>query len=152
MSEFKVVCPFCLYVDNIIRFRMKLKRGGYSRKRYQCPDCNQVMRKKTLTREATLHDLAEWLYVCIRMFNKPNEKFYDRISWEKLSDRLKKRGWANDFWESWKTIKENFELYSKEEINFILDGYSRKKIDLLLGTEKQYYDEQRRLSEWISKK
>jgi len=105
------ICPFCAYKGKLITFRIKTEK--YTGKTFQCPDCQQVMRRNTLLRNVTPREWAIWLYSSIRVWNKPGEKFYDRIKKNNdgsftLSKRLYDMGEeiANDFWSGWKEAKE----------------------------------------------
>lgn len=84
---------------------MKNRSGGFSRKRYVCPECRQIMRKQTLLMDLSLEQLATWIYSHIRIFARQGEKFYDRLSMDKIAQRVKQRGWGNQFWEAWKDAK-----------------------------------------------
>jgi len=103
----RYICPFCGY-DGEFRLFLTVGKNGYSRKKFKCPDCNQIMKKETLIREMSVEEWAKWLYASVRVFSnhkQPELAFYNRISWEKLSTRLKFYGIANEFWESWKETK-----------------------------------------------
>ena len=105
------------------------KKTGFSRKMYQCPDCLQVMKKNTLKRKTTPEEWGKWLYASIRCFSNPREKFYDRISWDKLSFRIKSYGFANDFWNGFKEAK----TYSETELETIAEKvYIPEKTQLKL--------------------
>lgn len=55
--------------------------------------------------ELSLEQLAYWIYSHIRIFNRQGEKFYDRLSMDMISKRVRERGWGNEFWEAWKEAK-----------------------------------------------
>lgn len=118
------VCPFCAYKDKLINFR--IKTGKYTGKTFQCPDCQQVMRRNTLLRSVTPREWAIWLYSSIRVWNRPGEKFYDRIKKKPdgssfvLADRIRAMGEdvANDFWEGWREAKE----MNDEQWRYIVDN------------------------------
>lgn len=134
-----VYCPFCAYRGRLIDFRLTLESGGYSRKQYRCPDCGQVMRKATLKMRISIEEWAEWLYISIRMWNKPEYKFYDKISWEKLWSRLYKYGFGERFLKAWKNIKIRYAMRGEQDGEVkIADDYIGKLIDKgFEGTVKQ---------------
>ncbi len=111
-----VLCPFCAYKNRLIEFRLILESGVYSKKRYKCPDCGQIMRKNTLTKHLTLKDWAYWLYASIRVWDdifygskekvKRENSFYYRISWNKLLYRISLYGYGEAFWEAWREVKK----------------------------------------------
>ena len=66
---------------------------------------------------------AKWMYAGIRTVNYRHDRFYERISWTKLFERLKVMGIANEFWESWREAKE----MSIGELNNVFEeAYIRK--------------------------
>jgi hypothetical protein len=104
------ICPFCAYKDKLIVFRIKTEK--YTGKTFQCPDCHQIMRRDTLLRNVTPREWGIWLYASVRVWNKPGEKFYDRIKKNDdgsftLSKRLYLMGEeiAGDFWGGWMDAK-----------------------------------------------
>jgi len=118
-------CPFCAY-NGELRLYSVYGKKGYKKNVFKCPDCGQIMRKETLTREISVKEWASWLYSSIRIFNDhrhPELSFYNRISWEKLSTRLKFYGLASEFWDSWKETKE----LSRETLEKIVYEQSIKK-------------------------
>lgn len=132
-----VICPFCAYKDKIQNFRVKLESGGYSRKTYQCVDCGQIMRKNTLTRKISAYQWGEWLYSSIRVWSGDKGSFYHRISWERLKDRVKELGIANDFWNGFKDAKNN---YTSRDFDKIVDNAYKpdliqNKLDTLIENQ-----------------
>jgi len=99
----EVVCPFCAFVGRVMEFRTKKSERSkrYSTKMFKCPDCGQGMRRDTLLKDMTPSEWARWLYFNVIMYHG-----YDRISFPKLLERLRKYGWASEFWEAWKAAKE----------------------------------------------
>lgn len=97
-----VSCPFCLYTSSIREFLIQLKKG-YSEKRFECPDCGQRMMGKTLKTPMSPSEYGAYLYVNVIL-----ERGYDRISWTKLTSRLKQMGIANEFWTAWRKAKEGW--------------------------------------------
>lgn len=112
------MCPFCFYVDKLVYFRMKNRSGEFSRKRYVCPECRQIMLRDTLMMELSLEQLAYWIYAHIRVFNRQGEKFYDRLSMGMIAKRVKERGWGNEFWDAWKEAK----TFSMERLTAIVEN------------------------------
>lgn len=133
------ICPFCAYKGKFIEFTTKKNNGDYSRKTFQCPDCKQIMRRNTLTRNVTPREWAIWLYSSIRVWNNPQEKFYDRLKKNPdgsfvFADRIKSMGMANDFWEGWKEAKE----YDENRWKTIVDNaYIPDKVQTRLGDGKR---------------
>lgn len=107
----EVACPFCAYVGRVIEFRTKKseRSKSYSTRMFKCPDCGQGMRRDTLLKDMTPSEWARWLYFDVIMYHG-----YDRISFPKLLERLKKYGWATEFWEAWKAAKEGRERSDAE--------------------------------------
>lgn len=112
-----LTCPLCAYTDYPRRFAIKTA-SGYSRKKFQCPDCKEHMMRNTLYKKLTPYEWGFWLYSSIMVWNRPHYRFYDRISWEKLKYRVKNMGIANAFWEGFKDAKEA----SREELNNSVDN------------------------------
>jgi hypothetical protein len=83
---------------------MKKRDGSYSKKRYQCPDCSNIMMAHTLKNTMTPFQLGEWTYSSIRVWNAPHNKFYERLDMDKIYERVKQHGmWG--FWDGWKHAK-----------------------------------------------
>lgn len=112
------LCPFCHWVEDLKNFRMKKKDGGYSRKRYQCPDCQQIMRTLTLKSGMSIYQLGAWTYASIRIWSGPKNRFYERLSMDKLVKRVKEHGMANDFWDGWNDCK----TWDRTKWNAIVDN------------------------------
>jgi len=109
-------CPFCLFTGYISKFLVAIEKD-YSEKRMQCPDCGQKMLAKTLTLNLTPKEYADWLYQSI-ITSKGSG--FERISWGKLTQRLKEKGIAREFWERWKQVRkpredELYEQYQEAE-------------------------------------
>jgi hypothetical protein len=84
---------------------MKKVDGNYSRKRYQCPDCQAVMRTLTLKMKMSAYQLGAWTYSSIRVWSGPKNRFYERLSMDKIVKRVKQHNMANDFWDGWNDAK-----------------------------------------------
>ena len=91
-------CPFCLHQGGIGKFQIRLKRG-WSEKRFKCPDCGQVMQRKTLVQNLTIKEFAGWVYTSFP---------WKRISFQKFRKRLLAYGWAREFWAEYKRLKEEY--------------------------------------------
>lgn len=123
MANEYYICPFCAYRGKLIEY--KIKSMNYTGKTFQCPDCNQIMRRNTLLREITPKEWGMWLYASIRVWNKSGEKFYDRIKKNPngsfvFADRIKVFGeeFTNDFWEGWHDAK----LMDMSKLKYIVDN------------------------------
>ena len=87
-----VYCPFCLFSDKSYRFGAgKMKT---------CPECGQKMHEETLMKEMTPYQFGVWVYDYIVLY-----RGYGRFRWEKLKQRLKNFGMANDFWQGFRWAK-----------------------------------------------
>lgn len=96
------VCPFCLHIDNIYRFKIKTKHG-YSEKQAKCPSCEQGMQMRSLTKEMTPEQFADWCYTYGATFWKKIGNF------EEWNKRLRKLGWSYRFWKKYKELKGEFD-------------------------------------------
>lgn len=106
MKSQEVTCPFCLYTANMTQFFIKLKGGKPSEKRFKCPDCGLIMRKKTLVVEMSVEEFAEWTFMMQQ---------WDRIDFEKFRRRLKEMGISYQFWAAYKKAKETYTSESYED-------------------------------------
>lgn len=93
-----LTCPFCLYVGKISKFRVKTKKG-YSEKRFRCPDCGNMMQKKSLTRSMTVEEYAEWVF----MYSLSG--FWQKCPFNKFNSRLRALGISWRFWKRYKELK-----------------------------------------------
>jgi len=136
------VCPFCAYKGNFIEFIIKKDSGEYSKKTFQCPDCQQMMRRNTLIKNITPREWGIWLYSSIRVWSNPREKFYDRLKKKPdgsfvFADRIKTMGIADEFWEGWKEAKE----YGSTNWKRVVDNaYISDKTQTKLGEVKRILD------------
>jgi len=129
----EIICPFCAFKGKVREFGTKksAKSESYSTKMFRCPDCGEGMRRKTLLKDITVSEWARWLYTDVIMFGG-----YNRISFPKLLERLKEYGWAREFWEAWRAIKEHrgtsdvedyadYLKQSAEEVRNMCDKYKQ---------------------------
>lgn len=98
MKSQEVTCPFCLYTDYISKFYIRLKHGKVSDKRFQCPDCTQIMQKDTLVKELSVEEYAEWM-----LMMNPWRK---RVDFPKFKSRLKEMGISYQFWDAYNKAKQ----------------------------------------------
>lgn len=106
MKTQEVTCPFCLYTHYISKFYIRISHGKVSEKRFKCPDCGQVMMKKTLTQEMSTEEFAEWMLMMGQ---------WDRVSFDKFRKRLKEMGISYQFWSAYKKAKETYTSESYED-------------------------------------
>lgn len=111
------ICYLCAYKGKLQEFRMLKKGGGYSRKRFMCPDCNQIMRRRSLFMNVTPFEWGALIYSMIREYRRENESFYNRVSFPKLKKRLYNMGINADFWGGFYTAKEEWSVQQRS--NFI---------------------------------
>jgi hypothetical protein len=94
-----VHCPFCFYGGFLYQFLIVRKKGEIA-KRGECPDCNKGMLISTLTQDMTPEEYGAFVYnYCL----VPNG--YEKISWNKLKDRVYRAGIATEFWHGFSTAK-----------------------------------------------
>lgn len=123
----EVICPFCAFRGRVLEFRTKKseRSKGYSIRMFKCPDCGQKMRRETLLNEMTVSQWARWLYSNVIMYGG-----YHRISFPKLMERLKGYGWAREFWEAWKAIKEGRVSSDVEDyLEYLVDSSDAERHD-----------------------
>jgi len=125
-GEGKVMCPYCLYEDYSHKFYMKLAHGRTSEKRFQCPDCNQVMQKKTLYNSMSVEQFAEWMFDTLA---------WSRVSFTKFNNRLKEMGISYQFWKHYKEYKQE-----KTGGRTGLDDYEEH----LMQEQEEWMEEQKR--------
>jgi transposase-like protein len=104
--DLTVTCPYCLYTDRISKFTIKLKSGKVSDKRFQCPDCKEIMHKNTLTAKMTIEEYAKWVAAL-------GKNFWSRVQFDKFKQRLKELGISREFWEIYKKTKKELETYEE---------------------------------------
>jgi len=94
----KFFCPYCLHIDNLSAFRVRIKRG-WSEKMAKCPECNQRMRITTLAKDMTPEDYADWV------FQMALSGFWSRVDFYEWNRRLRLLGWSWRFWNRYKQLK-----------------------------------------------
>jgi hypothetical protein len=107
------LCPYCGYVDRLIEFRYIRKKGEISKNLCKCKRCENIFKLRTLKIIKSIPDWCKWLYYNIRIDNYGKE-FFNKIKWDLLKHHLNLYGIANDFWNTWKQVKKE---YNKEESN-----------------------------------
>ena len=115
MSNELYICYLCAYKAKLQEFRMKKAGGGYSRKRFACPDCLQIIKRRSLFMNITPFEWGALLYSMLRVFNKRGERFYDRISFPKLKKRLYRMGINEEFWTGFYTAKEDWSYGTRSD-------------------------------------
>ena len=104
-SEFKnidllqtVNCPFCLLPGRIQQFLVSTSKG-ISETKAHCPNCNNGMMLRNLVMKWTAESYAEWV------FGYARSGFFQKINFDNWKKRLAELGWANAFWDKYKTLK-----------------------------------------------
>jgi hypothetical protein len=108
----RVFCPFCIHVDELQSFLIPGKRGAYLA-RAKCPECGKGMLVKTLTREFTPEQFAEWVY------KEYGVEFWRKVTFKLFTKRLYDMGWSYRFWRRYKELKgespeQQYEAYVKD--------------------------------------
>ena len=109
-----VCCPFCLHLGKIRDFRVPTKHG-YSKKRAQCPECNNLMQIRSLTQAMSPEQYAQWV------FDYSLSGFWQKCPFHKFADRLKRMGISYRFWAKYKQLKgeanpeESYQEYLKAQ-------------------------------------
>lgn len=91
----KVLCPYCLHYGTLWDFKtlLKEKKGHLvvSQAKCRCPDCYQGYMKKTLLRisEMTMEEYGNWFWGGVFTSGSKEWGIYEKISWDKLKQRLK---------------------------------------------------------------
>jgi transcription elongation factor Elf1 len=88
-------CPFCLYRGDITKFYVRIKKG-VSDKQFKCPDCGEIMRRDTLTKDMSIEQYAQWMY---------DTRGWERVKFAVWKQRLKDYGWSWRFWNEYKKHK-----------------------------------------------
>jgi len=92
------MCPFCLHLGPISEYLVSTKKG-ISQGKALCPECKQGMMMRSLTSEWTPEEFAEWVYPYTR------SGFWQKCSFKKFNERLKRLGWSYPFWTRYKQLK-----------------------------------------------
>ncbi len=93
-----VFCPFCLYLDNLQKFFISNK-DGISQGKAKCPDCQNGMMMKTLIKDMTTSQYADFV------FGYVHSGFWKKCPFEKWSKRLRAAGMSREFWKRYKELK-----------------------------------------------
>ena len=104
----QVFCPFCIHVDKLSAFLISTKKG-ISQHDAKCPECKLGMRMTSLTQIETPEQFAEFAYPYAK------SGFWQKVSWTKFNDRMKKIGWSYKFWLRYKELKGEDKSESYEE-------------------------------------
>jgi len=118
-----------------MKFRYNIKTGGYSKKMFHCPCCNQNLHRKTLFLNITPSQWALYLYAGIKAFKDEfdeSKSFYNKINFKLLMLHLKELGIATEFWDSWKSSKEKISKMDKNDV-----------FNLVKNIEDEFYDKNR---------
>jgi len=91
-------CPYCLFEAPIGDFLLR-KKQGWSEKRAQCPDCNNIFHMKNLTRHMTLTEYAQWI------LDASSFGGFHRIKWPKIKERLNQQGIKDLFFKEYYRLK-----------------------------------------------
>ena len=132
----KVLCPYCMHYGTLWDFSVMLKRkqGRHliSLAKCECPNCGQGYLKKTLlkTAEMTMEEYAEWFWGA----NFGEWGIHDKVSWEKLKQRLKAHfSYENRqmFWDVYWEFKDTGDSQARE------DREAFEEYKKMYGGEKQ---------------
>lgn len=104
-----IICPYCLHYGNLAQFST-FKRGkrtkGRLAKTTRCPDCGISMKMKTLIKisKMEMEEYAYWFWENVFIWGA-----YERVSWEKLKERLKHFKYESRqvFWTVYHEFKEH---------------------------------------------
>lgn len=115
------VCLYCGHKDTLSYFLQKKANGTYSLKMVKCDDCKERMKLNTLLANMSVYEWGLWLYLNIRVYNSPHNKFYERIDFHKLNYNLSKMGKyvTDEFWRGFKDGK-SFNLKAKYKAHYVL--------------------------------
>lgn len=97
----KFFCPFCLHLDNYNKFIKSDKRIDL----IVCPRCKIEMMKSTLTNEMTVEEFARWV------FDYALKGFWKKCDFEYFNWRLKQLEIAQRFWDKYKALKGDNEIW-----------------------------------------
>jgi len=105
-TDDQVMCPFCLYINKLNTFLISTKKG-ISTSKAKCPDCGNEMMMRSLTKEMTPEEFAEWCYLYAA------SGYWQKVPFKKYVDRMYKLGWSYRFWKRYKQLKgeDTTEIY-----------------------------------------
>src|SRR3972149_1924676 len=110
-TDQQVMCPFCLYQDQLLAFLINRKKG-YDRRLGMCPECKAKSMIRTLTEDITPEQYADFAY------SYKGYGFWQKVKFETWKERLWAIGWAGRFWERYKQLKgENQQEPYEDMIN-----------------------------------
>lgn len=93
-KKYRAVCPWCLYIGTLADFMQINTRTGHTHKDFICPECGTHMRKPTTAIfDKGVEEYARWFWMQIYDFRAK-----ERFMWNKVRDRLRVLGAANEFW------------------------------------------------------
>lgn len=121
-----VTCPFCLYTATIEQFLISTKKGLH-KALGKCSECNNKMRLKTLTREWTPEQFAEWCH------EYSASGFWSKVPFAKFRTRLYRMGWSRRFWERYKELKGEDTTESYEDM---VNREAKEQYDYDMGEVK----------------
>lgn len=91
-------CPFCLHRGKIYQFLISTKKG-YHKGLGHCPECDNKMNLKTLTKDMTPEQFAQFAY------EYSCQGYWQKVPFGKFNQRLIDIGWAERFWMEYKKLK-----------------------------------------------
>lgn len=118
------VCPYCGFEDILYSFIIK-KKDGTNSKFVRCPYCKINMKLKTLIADMSLYEWGLWLYINIRMFNNPHDRFREKVKMDKIILKLNSLGriYKKEFWDGWNYGKEKYDFEGTKILNELNDKY-----------------------------
>lgn len=117
MNNDDYICYLCAYRGKLQEFRMRKASGGYTTKQFSCPDCHQIVRRRSLFMDISAFDWGALIYSMIMEYRKRGQEFYYRVSFPKLKKRLYYMGISTEFWSGFYTAKN--EWTRKQRSDFI---------------------------------
>jgi len=120
-------CPFCLFYGRIEQFEFKTPKGNIS-KRLECPDCKNMMLRRTLEQKMNAEQYAEWV------FDYRLSGFWQKCNFKVWKERLYKLGLSHKFWEKYKLLKGELRTNEPQDYD---ENFAQKEWTKYKQQEKQ---------------
>ena len=98
----------------------------------RCPKCKEEYRRESLTDEKSTEQYAAWLYEYIRLGG------YHKIHWDMLKVGLNEAGIAQDFWNAWHKVKDEYKREHGEKTD---DDMKTEDTEEMIADLIQYLNE-----------